>query len=46
MVFMGTTVLAGRGRGVVVATGRCTQMGRIAKLAGAAEQTQADQLSR
>ena len=52
MVFMGTTVVAGRGRGVVVATGRRTQMGRIAELAGAAEQTQAplqrglDQLSR
>jgi P-type Ca2+ transporter type 2C len=52
MVFMGTTVLAGRGRGVVVATGRGTQMGRIAELAGSAEQTQAplqrglDQLSR
>jgi P-type Ca2+ transporter type 2C len=52
MVFMGTTVLAGRGRGVVVATGRRTQMGRIADLAGSAEQTQAplqrglDQLSR
>jgi P-type Ca2+ transporter type 2C len=52
MVFLGTTVLAGRGRGVVVATGRGTQMGRIAELAGSAEQTQAplqrglDQLSR
>ena len=52
MVFMGTTVLAGRGLGVVVATGRDTQMGRIAELAGSAEQTQAplqrglDQLSR
>ncbi len=52
MVFLGTTVVAGRGRGVVVATGRGTQMGRIAELAGAAEQTQAplqrglDQLSR
>jgi P-type Ca2+ transporter type 2C len=52
MVFLGTTVLGGRGRGVVVATGRGTQMGRIAELAGSAEQTQAplqrglDQLSR
>jgi len=52
VVFMGTTVVAGRGRGVVVATGRDTQMGRIAELAGSAEQTQAplqrglDQLSR
>ncbi len=51
-LFMGTTVLAGRGRGVVIATGRRTQMGRIADLAGSAEQTQAplqrglDQLSR
>jgi P-type Ca2+ transporter type 2C len=52
MVFLGTTVLGGRGRGVVVATGRGTQMGRIAELAGSAEQTKAplqrglDQLSR
>jgi P-type Ca2+ transporter type 2C len=52
MVYLGTTVLTGRGRGVVVATGRQTQMGRIADLAGSAEQTQAplqrglDQLSR
>ncbi|MGM0618317.1 MAG: cation-translocating P-type ATPase, partial [Actinomycetota bacterium] len=52
MAFMGTTVVAGRGRGVVVATGRATQMGRIADLAGGAEQTQAplqrglDELSR
>jgi P-type Ca2+ transporter type 2C len=52
MLFMGTTVLAGRGRGVVVATGAGTQMGRIADLAGSAEQVQAplqrglDQLSR
>jgi P-type Ca2+ transporter type 2C len=41
LLFMGTTVLAGRGRGVVVATGRRTEMGRIADLAGSAEQTQA-----
>jgi len=52
MLFLGTTVLAGRGRGVVVATGRQTQMGRIADLAESAEQTQAplqrglDELSR
>ena len=41
LLFMGTTVLAGRGRGVVIATGRRTEMGRIADLAGSAEQTQA-----
>lgn len=52
MLFMGTTVVAGRGRAVVVATGHETQMGRISELAGSAEQTQAplqrglDQLSR
>lgn len=52
MAFMGTTAVAGRGRGVVVATGRDTEMGKIADLAGGAEQTQAplqrglDQLSR
>ncbi|MFW7414162.1 cation-translocating P-type ATPase [Demequina sp. SO4-18] len=41
MAYMGTTVLAGRGRGVVVATGTATEMGRIAELASSAEQTQA-----
>lgn len=41
MLFMGTTVLAGRGRGVVVATGARTQMGRIAELVASAEQRQA-----
>ena len=52
MAYLGTTVVAGRGRGVVVATGRETQMGRIAELASGAEQTQAplqrglDELSR
>jgi P-type Ca2+ transporter type 2C len=52
MLFAGTTVLAGRGRGVVVATGDRTQMGQIAELASTAEQTRAplqrglDQLSR
>lgn len=52
MLFAGTTAVAGRGRGVVVATGDRTEMGRIAELAGAAEQTRAplqrglDELSR
>jgi P-type Ca2+ transporter type 2C len=52
MLFMGTTVQAGRARGVVVATAQDTQMGRIADLAASAEQTQAplqrglDELSR
>ncbi|MFP4636301.1 MAG: cation-translocating P-type ATPase, partial [Nitriliruptoraceae bacterium] len=52
MLFMGTTVLAGRARGVVVATGADSEVGRIATLAASAEQTQAplqrglDQLSR
>ncbi len=52
MLFAGTRVLAGRGRGVVVATGDRTQMGQIAELADTAEQTRAplqrglDQLSR
>jgi P-type Ca2+ transporter type 2C len=52
MLFMGTTVLAGRGRGVVVATGAGTQMGRIADLTRSADPVQAplqrglDQLSR
>ncbi|HEY8394183.1 MAG TPA: cation-transporting P-type ATPase [Thermaerobacter sp.] len=37
LVFQGTTVLAGRGRAVVVATGMATEMGRIAgMLEGAA----------
>uniref|UniRef100_A0A832I3V9 Cation-translocating P-type ATPase n=1 Tax=Eiseniibacteriota bacterium TaxID=2212470 RepID=A0A832I3V9_UNCEI len=35
MVWMGTTVAAGRGRAVVVATGMRTQFGRIAELIGA-----------
>jgi Ca2+-transporting ATPase len=52
MLFMGTTVASGYGRGVVVATGRDTQMGRIADLATSAESTTAplqqglEQLSR
>lgn len=32
MLFLGTTITAGRGRGVVVATGTRTEMGRIARL--------------
>ncbi|MDP9022369.1 MAG: HAD-IC family P-type ATPase [Actinomycetota bacterium] len=38
MLFMGTTARAGRGRGVVVSTGRATHMGRVAELAEAADQ--------
>jgi Ca2+-transporting ATPase len=41
MLFMGTTVTSGYGRGVVVATGRDTEMGRIADLAESAEDTKA-----
>jgi P-type Ca2+ transporter type 2C len=37
MAFLGTTVVAGRARGVVVATGPATEMGRIAELAESAE---------
>ncbi len=36
LAFAGTTVTAGRGRGLVVATGRGTEMGRVAGLAAAA----------
>jgi Ca2+-transporting ATPase len=36
MVYAGTYVTAGRGRAVVVATGRATELGRIAELAEAA----------
>jgi Ca2+-transporting ATPase len=52
MLFTGTTLTDGRARGVVVATGTATEMGRVAELAGAAEQGKAplqeglDQLSR
>ena len=52
MLFMGTTVVNGRGRGVVVATGAATEMGRISELADSADDATAplqeglDQLSR
>ena len=52
MLFMGTTLSDGRVRGVVVATGTDTEMGRVAELAQSAERSQAplqeglDQLSR
>lgn len=52
MLFAGTTVVDGRGRGVVVATGHATEMGRIADMADEAEDTKAplqeglDRLSR
>ncbi|HSL58016.1 MAG TPA: HAD-IC family P-type ATPase [Acidimicrobiales bacterium] len=41
MLYTGTTVVAGRGRGIVVATGRSTEMGRISDMAEGAEQTKA-----
>jgi Ca2+-transporting ATPase len=41
MLHLGTTVRAGRGRGVVVATGTATEVGRIAELAAATETMQA-----
>ncbi len=37
MVYKATTVAAGRGQGVVVATGMATEVGRIGALAGAVE---------
>jgi P-type Ca2+ transporter type 2C len=37
MLFMGTTVRAGRGRGVVVATGSATEVGKVATLVEGAE---------
>jgi len=41
MLYTGTTIRAGRGRGVVVATGSRTEVGRIADLAAAADTMQA-----
>lgn len=41
MLYTGTTVVAGRGRGIVVATGRDTEMGRISELAESADDTKA-----
>lgn len=41
MAFMGTTVLAGRGRGVVVATGRHAAVGKIAELTAGTPRLQA-----
>jgi P-type Ca2+ transporter type 2C len=41
MLFMGTTVLSGRGRGVVVTTGLDTEVGRVATLVDQAQGGQA-----
>lgn len=41
MLFLGTTVLSGRGRGVVVATGLDTEVGRVAQLVDEAQTVQA-----
>lgn len=41
MLYMGTTVRGGRGRGVVVATGVSTEVGRISELAETTETMQA-----
>ncbi len=38
MAYAGTVVFAGKGRGVVVATGRATELGRVAGLTGAARE--------
>ena len=40
MVWMGTHVVNGRGRGLVVATGATTEFGRIASLTGKIQQTE------
>jgi potassium/sodium efflux P-type ATPase len=40
MVYHGTAVARGRGRAVVVGTGMTTEMGRIAEMLGAAEETE------
>ncbi|MDP3968837.1 MAG: cation-transporting P-type ATPase [Nocardioides sp.] len=41
MLFLGTTVLSGRGRGVVVATGLDTEVGHVAQLVDQAQTVQA-----
>jgi P-type Ca2+ transporter type 2C len=41
MLYMGTTIRGGRGRGVVVATGAATEVGRIADLAASTDTMQA-----
>jgi P-type Ca2+ transporter type 2C len=41
MLFLGTTLLSGRGRGVVVATGLDTEVGRVAQLVDQAQTVQA-----
>ena len=41
MLFLGTTVLSGRGRGVVVATALDTEVGRVAQLVDQAQTVQA-----
>ena len=41
MLFLGTTVLSGRGRGVVVATALDTEVGRVAQLVDEAQTVQA-----
>lgn len=38
MLYAGTTITAGKGRGVVVATGRATELGRIAGLVASARE--------
>ncbi|MQB02489.1 MAG: hypothetical protein GEU78_20165, partial [Actinobacteria bacterium] len=41
MLFMGTTVQTGRGRGIVVGTGQRTEVGRVAELAQRAQRGKA-----